>query len=175
MEGRQTIGTLRAGETSAKTLVELFTLSLSNGRKGKPWALKHDSLKVPTNLVKNLGNVMRAQYDPDCEATCRIKIDLMLIECRLAFLKIVNASDKAAKVSAPTTFPSIPMFSLPVAQVDPGSPAARGFTTSAPAEHSLPMLGGESQAIGDVTAVSSSASGEVTPAQCSKRAGPGRA
>lgn len=102
-----------------------------------------------------------AQYDPECESTCRTKIDIMLIECRLAFLRILKAPDEVAKASAPTTFLPMPdAFSLPATQVNLGSSAAGGFSGSAPGKHSPPVLGGKLQAIG---AEPSSTSGEATP------------
>ena len=50
--------------------------------------------------MKNIRKLKKAEYDMECETTCRVMIDLMLIECKLAFLELLDISPRK-KASAP--------------------------------------------------------------------------
>ena len=96
----------------------------------------------------------KAQYDMECEATCRIMINFMLIECRLASLELLDISPgKKASVSAEHSHPvlgrelrasdNFPVWSLPApGQAVQGSANKRFLAKSGGNDDSSPSTSG---------------------------------
>lgn len=91
---------INASETTDSKIIEIFDLKFNTGTE---WVLAEDSLAdVPTILRRNLHDLHYALYDTHSEATCRIAVDIMLIQCR-KYLR-----DKYQSAEPNTSVPSPP-------------------------------------------------------------------
>src|SRR5436189_4749011 len=96
---------VNARDITIAELNELFDINFERGRMAnRPWRLEQESLDVPRRLRKhsyflcamcakltgpiggNLGDLRRAFYY-ESEASCRIAVDAMLVQCCLALRK----------------------------------------------------------------------------------------
>ncbi|KAK3174086.1 hypothetical protein OEA41_001330 [Lepraria neglecta] len=95
---------ITAGDTTIPQMVEVFGLTFDILSMDAQWTLAEDSiLEEPKILRRNLNDLRDAFYEDQSEATCRIAIDIILIQCR----KYLRLKYKAETASLAT--PSTPL------------------------------------------------------------------
>ncbi|KAL9600104.1 MAG: hypothetical protein Q9179_003335 [Wetmoreana sp. 5 TL-2023] len=121
---------ITASELSITRIVEVFGLSEDALSSEGNWTLHPESIiEVPGILRRNLKDLEEAFYDDQSEATRRIGIDIILIQCR-KFLRRKYATEDNSPIKS--TLPATPVKSSqtsPVVSVDtPPKKPVRLFT-----------------------------------------------
>ncbi|MCJ1383559.1 hypothetical protein MMC17_006673 [Xylographa soralifera] len=98
---------ITASDATIPQIVQVFGLNFDILSMDARWTLAEDCiLEEPRVLRRNLNDLRDAFYEEQSEATCRIAIDIILIQCR----KYVRLKHHSAKVETSTlTTPSTPL------------------------------------------------------------------
>ncbi|MCJ1475906.1 hypothetical protein MMC13_004570 [Lambiella insularis] len=96
---------ITASDTTIPQIVQVFGLNYDILSMDARWTLAEDSiLKEPKILRRNLNDLHDAFYEEQSEATCRIAIDIILIQCRkYVRLKYNPAKAETAALTTPST------------------------------------------------------------------------
>jgi hypothetical protein len=105
---------INAREATIPQILDIFGLRFD---KDRLWSLAENNLvKLPLRLMFNLDDLKAALYDEYSEATCRITVDILLIQCRI----YLNTKHQSATTShdvetnvTDATNPSTPKMAIP--------------------------------------------------------------
>ncbi|KAI9777920.1 MAG: hypothetical protein M1839_008455 [Geoglossum umbratile] len=104
------IAVFAAREITITELNEFFDINFDRDRIGnEPWCLENEPLDVPQRLRHNLRDLREAFYY-ESEATCRIAVDAMLVQCCLALRKRLSqgSDDEPSLPAGITATPQTP-------------------------------------------------------------------
>ncbi|KAL9124196.1 MAG: hypothetical protein Q9217_006450 [Psora testacea] len=97
---------INASDTTVSEIIKVFGLNSDITCEESLWTLAEDSiLKEPTILRRHLKDLKEAFYQENSEATCRLTIDVILIQCR-KYLRHKYNPPKAK--ATPSATPSTP-------------------------------------------------------------------
>ncbi|KAI9764380.1 MAG: hypothetical protein M1840_008518 [Geoglossum simile] len=98
---------LTAANISIQTIQELFDIDYNTDHfLAKPWSIEHENHDVPAMLEQNLKDLRTSIYSPDSEATCRIGVDIMLLQCTLLLQRKLSIEDNESDKTKPLRTPS---------------------------------------------------------------------